>query len=476
MLNRRSFLKAALAGGAAAAMPAALRAATSSSRPNIIFILADDLGYGDLGCYGQDVIETPNLDRMGGQGMRFTDFYAGSTVCAPSRSCLLTGLHTGHTYMRGNGKDVWLRDDPQDITVARLLKNAGYSTAMIGKSSTSCGVPDDLGHPNKKGFDHFFGVLSHWQAHFYYPETVYRDGEAIELKDNHSHHGEYYCHDLYLQDALGWIEEQSKQDDPFFMLYSAHIPHASLVVEPDRWKEMYEDKIEDDRKVPQRHYSGTDAAKAEFAGMVSRLDWEVGRIIRKLQSLGIDENTIVMFASDNGAMNEGGHLEDDFNSSGPLRGIKRELYEGGIRSPFIVRWPGRIEAGTVSHHVSTFWDFLPTACELAGARAPGDVDGISFLPTLMGDKEGQDKHDYLYWEFHERRGRRAVRIGDYKAIQYDVNRDPDGPVEVYNVAKDIDESENIAATHPEIVARARKLFKTARTRSPIERFNFPDSG
>ena len=475
MFDRRSFLKAALLGGATAAMPQALRAAGSSDRPNIIFILADDLGYGDLGCYGQDVIQTPNLDRMARQGMRFTDFYAGSTVCAPSRSCLLTGLHTGHTYMRGNGKDIWLRDDPKDITMARLLKDAGYSTAMIGKSSTSCGVPDDLGQPNKKGFDHFFGVLSHWQAHFYFPPKLYRDGEVVELGDNHKHHGKHYCHDLYLKDALGWIDEQSREDDPFFMLYSAHIPHASLVVEPEKWKDMYRDRVENDREVPRRHYSGTDAAKAEFAGMVSRLDWEVGKILQKLQAAGIDDNTIVMFASDNGAMNEGGHREDDFNSSGPLRGIKRDLYEGGIRSPLLVRWPGHVQAGSVSHHAGAFWDVMPTVCELAGAKTPAGIDGISFVPTVLGKEGAQKKHDYLYWEFPAKGGRRAVRIGNFKAVQYNVNNKPDGPVEVYNLANDIDESENIAGEHPEIVARARKLFRTARTPSPVDRFNYPDS-
>jgi arylsulfatase A-like enzyme len=442
--------------------------AQAAERPNIIFILADDLGYGDLGVYGQEVIKTPNLDRMAAEGMRFTDYYAGSAVCAPSRSCLMTGQHTGHTYMRGNGNH-WLRPDSEDVTVARLLKDAGYATAMIGKSSTSGDVPDDLAQPNKKGFDHFYGVLGHGEAHHYYPEVMYRNGERIEMPGNHSHHGDQYCHDLYLAEAIDWIGEQ--QEGPFFLMYSALIPHASLSV-PEEWVAKYRGKVGEERVVPEGHYAGTNEPKAVFAGMVSRLDWEVGQILDALKKYGIDDNTIVMFASDNGAHAAGGHLESDFNSSGPLRGEKRDVYEGGIRSPLLVRWPGTVAAGAVNDHVGAHWDFLATACALAGVAPPKNTDGISMLPTILGNDAAQQEHTYLYWEFFEKGGRRAVRMGDFKAVQNDVLKNPDGPIELYDVSKDLAETTDLAAAHPELVSRVRTIFETARTPSPIAAFNW----
>lgn len=445
--------------------------AETNERPNILFILADDLGYGDLGCYGQQVIKTPHIDQLASQGMRFTDFYAGSTVCAPSRSCLMTGQHTGHTYMRGNG-NFWLRPDPQDITVASMLKRAGYDTAMIGKSSTSGNVPEHLDQPNRKGFDHFFGVLSHQEAHHYFPPIMYRNGDRLVLEDNHQHTGEQYVHDLYLTEAKDWIDQ--RQDRPFFLFYSAHTPHASLYA-PEEWVAKYRGKVGPEREIAHGHYRGTSEPNAEFAGMVSRLDWEVGQLVAQLDASGIADNTVVMFASDNGAQSAGGHSENDFNSSGPLRGEKRDMYEGGIRSPFIVRWQGQVEAGSVSTHVGAFWDLMPTACELADVEPPPGIDGISFVPTLLGSDD-QTQHEYLYWEFFEKGGRRAVRMGDFKAVQNNVGRNPNGPVELFDVSKDLDESDDIAASHPKLVAQARELFRTARTTSPIEKFNFSASG
>lgn len=445
----------------------------AADKPNIVFILADDLGYGDLGCYGQEVIRTPHLDTLASQGMRFTQFYSGSTVCAPSRSSLMTGQHTGHTYIRGNG-NYKLRDDPHDITVATMLRKAGYATAMIGKSCTSANDNSDFAQPNRKGFDHFFGVLSHVEAHHYFPPIMYRNGEKITLPGNMEHSGEKYCHDLYLDDAKAWLGANANNGEPFFLLYSAHIPHASLYA-PEKWTAMYRGKVGPERHVEGGHYRGTEEPNAEFAGMISRLDWEVGQIMAQLAALDVTENTIVIFASDNGAHSAGGHSENNFNSSGPLRGEKRELYEGGVRTPLIVRWPAKIQPDSVSDHVGAFWDLMPTACELAAIDPPDDIDGISFAPTLLGEHDRQRRHDYLYWELFEKAGRRAVRIGDFKAIQYNVHKQPEGPIEVYDLASDLDESDNIADQHPQLVERARQLFDEARTESPIDRFNFSGS-
>ncbi len=441
-------------------------ARAEQAKPNIIFILADDLGYGDLGCYGQKQIETPHIDRLCEQGMKFTQHYSGSTVCAPSRSCLMTGLHTGHTYMRGNG-NVALRPDPQDITVARLLKNAGYKTAMVGKSSLSCNVPGPQ-HPHDKGFDFFSGVLGHAEAHHYFPPRIYKNGKTIDLPNNHKHEGDTYIHDIVIKDALQFIDDN--KDGPFFLHYSSLIPHVSLYA-PEKWVAKYRGKFPE-RKVKQGHYRGTDEPNATWAAMISRLDWEVGQIVAKLREHGLEKNTIVIFASDNGATEAGGHRESDFNSSGPLRGAKRDMYEGGIRTPMIVWWPDTVEPGSESDHVSAFWDFLPTACDLAGIETPEGLDGISYLPTVL-QKGEQKQHTHLYWEFFERGGRRAVRFGDYKAVQYNVKKNPNGPVEIYDLSRDIGETHNLASKRPDLVAKARKLFKESRTPSPIAKFNFP---
>lgn len=472
--------------------PTTAPAANAKSQPNIVYILADDLGYGDLGVLGQKKIKTPNIDRLAREGMTFTQHYSGSTVCAPSRSCLMTGLHTGHTYIRGNGDGLVLRADPHDITVGRILSDAGYNTAMIGKNCTSCDIPEDLMFPNKKGFDHFYGVMSHKEAHHYFPPRVYRDGTTIDLPGNSNHTGDQYAHDLFIDDAVDWLKNNAgnQQTKPFFMLYSACIPHASLTA-PEEWIAKYRGQFPE-RTLKQAHYAGTEEPNATFAAMVSRLDWEVGRILDTLKQSGVDNNTIVMFASDNGAHSAGGHSENDFNSSGPLRGEKRDLYEGGIRTPFFVRWPGTIKPNSKSDHISAFWDVLPTACELAGIDPPANLDGISFAPTLHDNLAAQQKHDYLYWEFFERGGKRAIRMGDWKIVQTSMLKKQNnkksgtkqknkknassktpGPIEVYNLANDIAESNDVAKQHPEIVSKAKLLFQSARTTSPIERFNFP---
>ncbi|WP_197528641.1 arylsulfatase [Aeoliella mucimassa] len=351
------------------------RAADSPTKPNIIFILADDLGYGDLSCLGQQHFQTKHIDQLVAEGMLLTDHYAGCTVCAPSRACLLSGKHTGHVYQRFNGQ-VQFREDPQDLTIARILGEAGYHTAMIGKSGLSCNS-DDGSLPNRKGFDHFFGYVSHGGAHRYYPKSLWRDGTLVEYPNNHGKEGDQYSGDLFLSDALDYLDTHASE--PFFLHLSLQQPHADLNV-PTQWKEPFLGKFDE---VPYKgdHYRSEPNPKATFAGMVTYLDHSVGQIVAKLNELGIAENTLVIFSSDNGAMSEGGWNRDYFNGSGQYRGGKRDLYEGGIRVPTVAWWPGTIAPVSKSDHMSAFWDFLPTACELAGVDSPDDIDGISFAPT-----------------------------------------------------------------------------------------------
>jgi len=426
-------------------------------RPNIVLILADDLGYGDLGCYGQRRIKTPCIDRLAAEGIRFTDHYAGSTVCAPSRCVLLTGFHTGHATIRGNDPGL-LRDE--DVTVAELLKEAGYATGCIGKWGVGHPKPGDAA---RNGFDYFFGYVNMWHAHNYYPEFLYRNAERVPLEnkvppfDRPRPEGagvatvrKQYAHDLFAEEALAFIERN--KDRPFFLYLPLNIPHANNEagrrgMEVPSWGQ-YADL---DWPEPQKGH----------AAMISRMDADVGRLMAKLGELGIDERTIVLFSSDNGPHHEGG-ADPDFNdSNGPLRGTKRDLYEGGIRVPLVARWPGKIKPGTVTNHPSAFWDFLPTACEMAGVKPPEGIDGLSYLPTLLGEPEKQKEHDCLYWEFYEQGGKRAVRQGRWKAVQLDVIKHPDGPIELYDLAEDLGEERDVAAEHPEIVRRMGAIMREA---------------
>ncbi|HUW18840.1 MAG TPA: sulfatase-like hydrolase/transferase [Sedimentisphaerales bacterium] len=469
--TRREFLKMAgataasvgvfsLAPGCAAASPAGTG---ESRRPNIIFILADDLGYGDLGCYGQKQVETPNIDRMAGEGMRFTQHYAGSTVCAPSRCSLMTGLHTGHCRVRANSRILM---EPEDVTVAEVLKSAGYVTGLIGKWGV--GHPPPPGDPARNGFDYFFGYLSMMHAHNYYPEFLWRNEDKVVLDDNQlaaGYKGEQgwswrqgtYSHDLFTEEALRFVE--LNRNAPLFLYLAYTIPHANNeagrhigngMEVPDYG--IYKDK---DWPEPQKGQ----------AAMITRMDRDIGTLLAKLKGLGIDDNTLVMFSSDNGPHKEGGVDPAFFNSRGPLRGCKRDLYEGGIRVPLIARWPRKIESGSVTDHISAFWDFLPTAVELAGAKAPDKIDGISMVPTLLGKPNKQKKHEYLYWEFHERGGKQAVRMGDWKAVRLNVHKDPNGPLELYDLTNDIGEKQNVAAEHRDVIAKIEAYLKTARTDS-----------
>jgi arylsulfatase A-like enzyme len=425
-------------------------------KPNIVFILADDLGYGDLGCYGQEQIRTPRIDRMASEGMRFTQCYAGSTVCAPSRCSLMTGLHTGHCTIRGNAA---VPLQPQDRTVAEVLKESGYATALIGK--WGLGGPQSTGAPNKKGFDCFYGYLDQTHAHNYYPDFLWRNGDKVPIPANVQSDKRgvaakraAYAPDLFLKEALDFVDQH--KDGPFFLYYATTVPHANN----ERTKaDGNGNEVPDLGAYADRDWPASEKSKA---AMISRLDADVGKLLAKLKELKIDENTIVFFTSDNGPHKEGGNDPRFFNSSGGLRGIKRDLYEGGIREPMIVRWPGHVPAGAVSDFPWAFWDFLPTCADLAGAAPPDRLDGISVKALLTGTAEPAP-HPYLYWEFHEGGSKQAVRFGDWKAVRLK----PSGPIELYDLRADVGEQHNVAAHHPDLVAKAAGMMKEARTESAI---------
>jgi len=443
------------------------RAESPARKPNIIFILADDLGYGDLGCYGQKLIQTPCLDRMAAEGMRFTDFYAGSTVCAPSRCVLMTGRHLGHCTVRGNADKDRQSLKPDDLTVAELLRGAGYTTALVGK--WGLGEEGTPGLPNDQGFDYFFGYLSQLHAHNYYPEFLWRNKDRVKLRNVLRRDGKPYeetgagisvkrvdySHDLFAAEALKFVDEN--KDRPFFLYLALTIPHANN--EATRL-------VGNGQEVPDYGiYAGkdwTDPDKGQ-AAMITRMDADVGRLMDRLKQHGIDEQTIVMFSSDNGNHNEGGHNVDLFDPNGPLRGMKRDLYEGGIRVPTLVRWPGHVAARSVSHHVGYFGDLMATAAELAGVRPPEGLDSISFLPTLLGQDDKQQKHEYLYWEFYERGSKEAVRKGNWKAVRQPMLT---GKTELYDLATDLGEENDVAAQHPDLVAKMEAIMAEAHVPSP----------
>ncbi len=442
--------------------------------PNVIYILADDLGYGDLGCYGQQLFDTPHIDRLASGGMRFTSHYAGSTVCAPSRAVLMTGLHTGHNTIRGNGRFP-LPDSC--YTIAELFRDAGYATGAFGK--WGLGFPADEGYTGNQGFDVFYGYYHQGIAHRYYPPSLWRNKEEIKL-DNDSALKDFSA-DLIHNEALGFIREH--RDRPFYLYLPYTIPHAELIVpedsllEKNRGKYLPEKEYEGDPYFVEDYkpygYVSQPESHAVFVAMVQRLDLHVGQIMTLLDELGIAGNTIVMFSSDNGPHEEGGADPDYFRSNGPLTGIKRDLYEGGIRVPFIVRWPGVVEPGSETDHVSWFADMLPTFSELTEVPLPYPVDGLSMLPLLKG-KGVQPEHEYLYWEFHERKGKQAIRDGKWKAVKLNVDSGPDTPIELYNLSADISESDNVADVHPEVVERMRGIFKKARTPSDLFRFDYEE--
>ena len=426
----------------------------AAKQPNIILILADDLGYGEIGPYGQQLIKTPRLDQMAASGMRFTRHYAGSTVCAPSRGVLLTGLHTGHTFVRANRPFQEGQYPMADsmVTVAEILKDAGYVTGLIGK--WGLGAPGTASVPGTQGFDYFFGYNDQRKAHEYYPAFLWRNDERIYLDGNAEGSNGTYSHDLMTGEALAFIRQQ--MENPFFLYLAYTIPHAKLQV-PAEELEAYAHMDNEKRQIA--------------AGMISRLDRDVGKILDLLIDLDLAENTLVIFTSDNGPHRAGGHSPAYFNSAGGLRGIKRDLYEGGIRVPLIAWWPGTIQAGTESGHVSAFWDFLPTATDLAGVQGPANIDGISYLPTLTGDGP-QATHEYLYWEFFERGGKQAVLKNNWKGVRLGVHANPNAPLELYDLSVDEQETYNVADGHPEIIAEIDSLMKASHVPSPIYQFDW----
>lgn len=489
-----------------AALPMLSCSKAQDATPNIIFILADDLGYGDLGCYGQERFCTPEIDSLAAQGMMFTRHYAGAPVSAPSRSSLITGLHTGHTPIRGNKEcpvegqhpipgDTW--------NVFRMAKGYGYVTGVFGK--WGLGAPGTEGAPENQGVDEFYGYNCQRLAHCYYPDHLWHNGEKVMLDQRtepdqanatgsgtaFSDEGRQYAPYLIHEQALEFIRENSGR--PFLMMYTTTIPHAELRL-PEEELEPFKKKLGPDPEyrgcndLQERrlgNYGSQEYPHAAFAAMVSLLDRQVGEIADAVEKAGIAGNTIIIFTSDNGPHIEGGADPDFFNSSGGLRGIKRDLYEGGIRVPMIVRWPGKVEPGSKTDHASAFWDFMPTVADILkkyGTPAPemtsaaswagsdcaaAATDGISYLPTLTGTGE-QQKHEWLYWEFHEENGRQAILKDDWKGIVYD--RSAGGKIQLYNLREDPQEKDDVAAEHPDIAEEMLRLMEESRT--PSEIFNF----
>ena len=499
-IKRRDFLKTMSLGAASVAIPNLFSTcAQKTAKPNIIYILADDLGYGELGCYGQDKIKTPNIDKIAAEGIRFTQHYSGSTVCAPSRCCLLTGKHTGHSYIRDNDElpergDVWNDPDlegqrpllPNTETIGTMLQRAGYTTGAIGK--WGLGGPGSTGDPNKQGFDLFYGYLCQRVAHNYYPTHLWRNDEKHILEENEyfrpskklpedkdpfdkesyaPYSGKQYSMDYMAEEALNFIEKN--QNNPFFLYLPFPVPHVSLQVPEDSLQE-YEGAFPETPYKGEKGYVPHIAPKAAYAAMITRMDREIGKILALLKKLGLEKNTIVIFTSDNGPTYAGGVDAEFFESAGPLRGLKGSLYEGGIRVPMIARWPGKIQPGTTTDHISAFWDVMPTLAEITNTAVPQNIDGVSFLPTLLG-KNDQQEHEYLYWEHHSGGGKQAVRMNEWKALRLQVKGNPDAPIQLYNLTTDIAESEDVSQAHPEIVQKIDTIMKS-RTPSKISRWNF----
>jgi len=489
-MARRDFLKAMGLSAAALALGSAEGCASGGGRPpNVVFIMADDLGYGELGSYGQEKIRTPNIDRIAAEGIKFTQHYSGSPVCAPSRCVLLTGLHTGHAYIRDNDEmnergDVWR--DPElegqrpilegTYTLGSLFKDAGYATGAIGK--WGLGGPDSPGHPNRQGFDHWYGHLCQRVAHNYYPDHLWRNGEKYVLEGNEyfyphqrlpedadpldpdsyrTYSGRDYAMDLMTEEARWFIREHAAE--PFFLYLPFPVPHASLQVPEDSLEE-YADAFEETPYLGDQGYLPHPTPRAAYAAMVTRMDREIGSILDLLKELDLDQDTLVMFTSDNGPTFNGGTDSGFFESTAGLRGLKTQLWEGGIRVPLVARWPGRIPAGAVTDLPSAFWDFLPTFADLTGQTLPVETDGISLLPTLEGEPDGQDEREYLYWEFQ---GRQAVRMGNWKAYRTAAS----GEFQLFNLQGDRAETADVAEDHPDVVARIEEIMRTARTESEL---------
>jgi arylsulfatase A-like enzyme len=454
---RQRFVTAAIGAVASLGISGRCRAQAQSPaaapRPNIVFLLADDLGYGDPGCYGQTKIKTPNIDELAKEGVKFTQAYA-APVCAPARCTLMTGLNMGHCLIRGNAK---VSLGPKDLTVAEVLKSVGYDTAAFGK--WGIGEPGSTGTPTKKGFDTFYGFIDQTAAHNSYPTFLYQDETVVHLRNVVPNEGQYgqgvasvkvdFAPDLCQAETLKWLNNEPA-DHPFFLYVPFTPPHAN--------DESHTNEVPNLGEYANTNWSEGDK---QYAALVTWLDGYVGQIEQVLHARHLDQNTLVIFTSDNGPQAEGGNHPDFFDSAGPFRGIKRDLYEGGIREPMIAVWPGHIQPGTTTDQIFTFYDFLPTCAELAGAPIPANIDGISIAPTLMGQPQTQ-QHEFLYWEFHERGFDQAVRNGDWKAVRHGI----DQPLELYNLKTDPAEAHDVAAQNPDEVKKILDYLATCRTDSP----------
>jgi arylsulfatase A-like enzyme len=431
--------------------------------PNVIFIMADDLGIGDIGPYGQKIIKTPAIDKLSTEGIRFAQHYVGAPVCGPSRCSVITGKHTGRINIRGNaltpksqGEEFDKPLAAKEITIAEIMKRKGYATAVIGK--WGLGGPDSEGSPNKQGFDYFFGYLNQASAHKHFPQFLFENNTRVTLNKK------VYSHDAMEEKALNFIEKNA--GSPFMLYFVPTLPHAELLVPNDdigEYAGMFTEKPfpGDPTGVgfaPQARPIGT------YAAMVARLDKSVERILDLLKQRNIDKNTIVIFTSDNGVHDRAGYNPDVLDSNGPFKGIKRDMYEGGIRTPFIVRWPDKIKPGTVSFHISAFYDLLPTLCHIIGVKAPESTDGVSFLPSLTG-KGIQQKHDFLYWELHESGGRQAVLKDNWKLIRFNADNKDAWKYELYNISQDPGEQMNVLAQYPEKVKAYIQLLDKAHHRN-----------
>ena len=480
----------------------------SQQKPNIIYIYADDLGYGELGCYGQKVIKTPNIDKLASEGIKFTQHYAGAPVCAPSRCMLMTGKNAGHAYIRGNYEFGDFTDENEKgqlpleakaFTVAELLKLKGYTTALVGK--WGLGYNETEGMPTKQGFDYFYGYFDQKQSHNFYPSHlwesfsdnylnqktkgytvkddlgqpyIYVHSKALDPKtatpaDFDAFKGKVYAPEKMTEKAIGFIDKNKEK--PFFLYLAYTLPHVSLQA-PEEWIKKYKGQFDEQPYYGNNGYAPTLYPKSTYAAMVSYLDAQVGIILEKIKALDLDDNTIVMFSSDNGAtFKTGGFDPAYFNSMGGLRGTKGDLYEGGIRIPFIAKWPGKIPAGKTSDLISSQIDFFATIADLNGQKKT-DNDGTSFLPELTGKSKNQKKHEYLYFEFSEKTGQVAVRLGDWKGVKSNMKKNKNAPWEIYNLKTDEKESVDLASQHPELVKKFEEIVKKEHTPAQIKEWEF----
>lgn len=461
-------------------------ALADNQKPNVIFILADDLGYSEVGCFGQKIIKTPNIDRIAKEGIKLTQFYSGQAVCAPARCVLMTGKHTGHSYIRNNGDPKHLQylapkfgwefpgQNPipdAELTVAEIFKKHGYATGAAGK--WGLGHFGTTGDPNKQGFDLFYGFNCQRHAHNHYPRFLWRNGKKeIQFGNDRTLKGKAYSQDQFIKVGKQFIRDH--KDEPFFLYLPFAVPHLSIQV-PDKSVDEYRETVPE-AVYKHRGYLQHPFPRAGYAGMVTHMDRGIGEILQLLDELKIADNTLVIFTSDNGPTYDrlGGSDSDYFNSSGPLRGRKGSLYEGGIRVPFVARWPGKIKPGTTSNHLSAFWDFLPTVCEVLDDDIPAGTNGISMVSALTGNEAKQKKHDYLYWEFAAYGGQQAIRTDRWKAIRQNMlrknNKQP-MKIELYDLSQDIGETKDVAADYPEIVKSMAEKMEAARV--PSELFPFP---